>query len=197
MKKYKRRPVLTTKLRLNDQHIREHEEKHKEESLEELIEDFQSQNEEDMEDTIEKSLPVEEQTNSSLLSRYNVCQIKNLQLNRTIEDTRSSKNGTSWKRLKFKDISKDKVSLCNRLLYAKQIVIEKEPVKEEEITLMVISTRKEFGWRIVRTQFIDIAVKLQDSYDLQIGDMITVTVSLYLTKKTNLIRTTRFHSIEN
>ena len=183
MKKYKRRPVLTAKLRLNDQHIREHEEKHKEESLEELIEDFESQNEEDMEDTIEKSLPVEEQTNSSLLSRYNVCQIKNLQLNRTIEDTRSSKNGTSWKRLKFKEVSKDKVSLCNRLLYAKQIVIEKEPVKEEDITLMVISTRKEFGWRIVRTQFIDIAVKLQDSYDLQIGETITVTVSLYFSKK--------------
>ena len=108
MKKNKRRPVLTAKLRLNDQHIREHEEKHKEESLEELIEDFESQNEEDMEDTIEKSLPVEEQTNSSLIYRYNVCQIKNLQLNRTIEDTRSSKNGTSWKRLKFKEVSKDK-----------------------------------------------------------------------------------------
>lgn len=196
MKKYKRRPVLTAKLRLNDQHIREHEEKHKEESLEELIEDFESQNEEDMEDTIEKSLPVEEQTNSSLLSRYNVCQIKNLQLNRTIEDTRSSKNGTSWKRLKFKEVSKDKVSLCNRLLYAKQIVIEKEPVKEEDITLMVISTRKEFGWRIVRTQFIDIAVKLQDSCDLQIGETITVTVSLYFTKK-QLIHPIRFHSIEN
>ena len=75
------------------------------------------------------------------------------------------------------------VSLCNRLLYAKQIVIEKEPVKEEDITLMVISTRKEFGWRIVRTQFIDIAVKLQDSFDLQIGEIITVTVGLYLTKK--------------
>ena len=196
MKKYKRRPVLTAKLRLNDQHIREHEEKYKEESLEELIEDFESQNEGDMEDTIEKSLPVEEQTNSSLLSRYNVCQIKNLQLNRTIEDTRSSKNGTSWKRLKFKEVSKDKVSLCNRLLYAKQIVIEKEPVKEEDITLMVISTRKEFGWRIVRTQFIDIAVKLQDSYDLQIGDMVTVTVNLYFTKK-QLIHPIRFHSIEN
>ena len=41
---------------------------------------------------------------------------------------------------------------------------------------MVISTRKEFGWRIVRTQFIDIAVKLQDSFDLQIGEIITVTV---------------------
>ena len=68
------------------------------------------------------------------------------------------------------------VSLCNRLLYAKQIVIEKESVKEEDITLMVISTRKEFGWRIVRTQFIDIAVKLQDSFDLQIGKIITVTV---------------------
>ena len=38
MKKYKRRPVLTAKLRLNDQHIREQEEKHKlpEESLEGL-----------------------------------------------------------------------------------------------------------------------------------------------------------------
>ena len=109
MKKYKRRPVLTAKLRLNDQHIREQEEKHKlqEESLEELIEDFESQNEEDMEDTIEKTLPVEEQTNSSLLSnsRYNVCQIKNLQLNRTIEDPRSSKN--SWKRIKFKEVSKN------------------------------------------------------------------------------------------
>ena len=175
MKKYKRRPVLTAKLRLNDQHIREHEEKHKEESFGELIEDFESQNEEDMEDTIEKSLPVEEQTNSSLISRYNVCQIKNLQLNRTIEDPRSSKNGTSWKRMKFKEVSEDKVSLCNRLLYAKQIVIEKEPVKEEDITLMVISTRKEFGWRIIRTQFIDIAVKLQD-FDLQIGEIITVTV---------------------
>ena len=108
MKKYKRRPVLTAKLRLNDQHIREQEEKHKlpEESLEELIEDFESQNEEDIEDTIEKSLPVEEQTNSSLLSRYNVCQIKNLQLNRTIEDPRSSKN--SWKRIKYKEVSKYK-----------------------------------------------------------------------------------------
>ena len=108
MKKYKRRPVLTAKLRLNDQHIREQEEKHKlpEESLEELIEDFESQNEEDIEDTIEKSLPVEEQTNSSILSRYNVCQIKNLQLNRTIEDPRSSKN--SWKRIKFKEVSKNK-----------------------------------------------------------------------------------------
>ena len=110
MKKYKRRPVLTAKLRLNDQHIREQEEKHKlpEESLEELIEDFESQNEEDIEDTIEKSLPVEEQTNSSILSRYNVCQIKNLQLNRTIEDPRSSKN--SWKRIKFKEVSKNKGS---------------------------------------------------------------------------------------
>ena len=88
------------------------------------------------------------------------------------------------------------VSLCNRLLYAKQIVIEKEPVKEEDITLLVISTRKEFGWRIVRTQFIDIAVKLQDSYDLQIGETITVTVSLYFTKK-QLIHPIRFHSIEN
>ena len=108
MKKYQRRPVLTAKLRLNDQHIREQEEKHKlpEESLEELIEDFESQNEEDIEDTIEKSLPVEEQTNSSLLSRYNVCQIKNLQLNRTIEDPRSSKN--SWKRIKYKEVSKYK-----------------------------------------------------------------------------------------
>ena len=108
MKKYKRRPVLTAKLRLNDQHIREQEEKHKlpEESLEELIEDFESQNEEDIEDTIEKSLPVEEQTNSSILSRYNVCQIKNLQLNRTIEDPRSSKN--SWKRIKYKEVSKYK-----------------------------------------------------------------------------------------
>ena len=108
MKKYKRRPVLTAKLRLNDQHIREQEEKHKlpEESLEELIEDFESQNEEDIEDTIEKSLPVEEQTNSSILSRYNVCQIKNLQLTRTIEDPRSSKN--SWKRIKFKEVSKNK-----------------------------------------------------------------------------------------
>ena len=63
-----------------------------------------------MEDTIEKTLPVEEQTNSSLLcsSRYNVCQIKNLQLNRTIEDPRSSKN--SWKRVKFKEVSKNKGS---------------------------------------------------------------------------------------
>lgn len=68
---------------------------------------------------------------------------------------------------------------------------------------MIISTRKEFGWRIVRTQFIDIAVKLQDSYDLQIGEMITVTVSLYLTKINNLIHSTvggyflRFPGIEN
>merc|ERR1712131_530247 len=204
-KKYKRRPVLTAKLRLNDQHIREHEEKHKKESLEELIEDFESQNEEDMEDTIEKSLPVEEQTNSSLISRYNVCQIKNLQLNRTIEDTRSSKNGTSWKRMKFKEVSKGKVSLCNRLLYAKQIVIEKEPVKEEDITLTIISTRKEFDWSIVRTQFIDIAVKLQDSHGLQIGGIITVTVPtnrklrdlIFITDPKKLKLENDFHSVTN
>merc|ERR1712131_172304 len=204
-KKYKRRPVLTAKLRLNDQHIREHEEKHKEESQKELIEDFESQNEEDMEDTIEKSLPVEEQTNSRGRSRYNVCQIKNLRLNRTIEDTRSSKNGTSWKRMKFKEVSKDKVSLCNRLLYEKQIVIEKELVKEEDITLTIISTRKEFDWSIVRTQFVDIAVKLQDSHDLQIGGIITVTVPtnrklrdlIFITDPKKLKLENDFHSVTN
>ena len=73
--------------------------------------------------------------------------------------------------------------MCNRLLYAKQIVIEKEPVKEEDISLTIISTRKEFDWRIVRTQFIDIAVKLQDSRELQIGEIITVTVSYLSIKK--------------
>ena len=109
MKKYKRRPVSTTKLRLpvNDhQNIQEQEEKQNDKSLGELIEDFDSQNDENMEDTIENSLPVEEQANSSLISRYNVCQIKNLQLNRTVEDPRSSKN--SWKRIKFKEVSQDK-----------------------------------------------------------------------------------------
>ena len=148
-----------------------------------------------MENTAEQTLPDEERSNSSLLSssRYDVSQIKNLQLNRTIEDPRRCKN--NWKRMKFKEVSKDKgstdrkstlkifiVSLCNRLLYAKQIVIEKEPVKEEDITLTIISTRKEFDWSIVRTQFIDIAVKLQDSHGLQIGGIITVTVSFYLLK---------------
>ena len=111
LKKYKRRPVSTTKLRLpiNDhRNIQEQEEKQNDESLGELIEDFDSQNDENMEDTIENSLPVEEKTNSSLISRYNVCQIKNLQLNRTVEDPRSSKN--SWKRIKFKEVSKDKGS---------------------------------------------------------------------------------------
>ena len=77
------------------------------------------------------------------------------------------------------------VSLCNRLLYAKKIVIEKEAVKEEDISLTIISIRKEFDWRIVRTQFIDIAVKLQDSRELQIGEIITVTVSYLFIKKTN------------
>lgn len=176
--KNKRRQVLKSKLRLNDPWARDHEEKYKvqEESLEELIEDYESQSQEDMEDTIEKSLSVDHRTDSSSLSisRYNVCQIKNLELNHTYEDSRSLKN--SWKRVKFKEVSKDKVSLCNRLLYAKQIVIEKEPVKEEEITFTIISTRIEFGWRIVRTQFIDLAVKLQDSRDLQIGGNITVTI---------------------
>jgi len=113
VKKSKLGPVSTARLKLDDRFLRDQERKPKseEESLEELIEDYDSQNEEHMENTAEQTLPDEERSNSSLLSssRYDVSQIKNLQLNRTIEEPRRCKN--NWKRMKFKEVSKDKVSL--------------------------------------------------------------------------------------
>ena len=65
-----------------------------------------------MEDTAGQSLPLEDRSiqNSSLpsTSRFDVSQIKNLQLDRIIEDPKRSK--INWKRIKFKEVSKDKGS---------------------------------------------------------------------------------------
>ena len=64
-----------------------------------------------MEDTAGQSLPLEDRSiqNSSLpsTSRFDVSQIKNLQLD-IIEDPKRSK--INWKRIKFKEVSKDKGS---------------------------------------------------------------------------------------
>ena len=117
-KKNKRRTVLPAKLRLDDRLLRDQERKKKteEESLEELIEDYDSQNEENMEDTAGQSLSLGDRSIQSsslpLSSRFDVSQIKNLQLNRIIEDPRRSK--VNWKRIKFKEVSNDKGTTHHR-----------------------------------------------------------------------------------